>query len=159
MMTEPPDSPPQASVHPRRAFCATLGLLLAGAALPGGAQPPVPPELPPDPHPLKLTEATRADLTPGKVLDYRRLGAFFLMADERGIYALSGICTHLGCIVHTEGATGFACPCHGSEYDVHGEVTQGPAKRHLRHLDVKETDPQGLLLVDTTSTVPPETRL
>jgi len=152
-----PCDPPLAT--PRRTFCATLGALMATTALRGATQAPGAQERPPDPHPLKLTEVTRADLPPGKVLDYRRLGAFYLMADERGIFALSAICQHLGCIVLSEGASGFGCPCHDSAYDFQGEVTQGPAKRHLNHLAVRETDPKGLLLVDTSGIVPPETRL
>ncbi len=160
-MTSLPSAAPgdQRLVQPRRSFCATLGLLAMTATLPGTAQAPGAPERPPDPHPLKLTEATREDMSPGKVLDYRRLGAFYLMADERGIYALSAICQHLGCLVLSEGASGFGCPCHDSAYDFQGEVTQGPAKRHLNHHAVRETDPKGLLLVDISSTVPPETRL
>ncbi len=98
-------------------------------------------------------------MVPGKVLDFRKLGAFFLLADEKGIYALSAICTHLGCTVHAEGDSGFGCPCHDSAYDLHGEVTQGPAKRHLGHLEVRETDPTGQLLVDISTSVPQETRL
>ena len=160
-MTTGPFDPPLGRdlAQPRRSFCATLGALAAAAALPAAAQIPGPPERPPDPHPLKLTEATREDMPPGKVLDYRRLGAFYLMADERGIYALSAICQLLGCLILSEGASGFGCPCHDSAYDFQGEVTQGPAKRHLNHHAVGETDPKGLLLVDTSSTVPPETRL
>jgi cytochrome b6-f complex iron-sulfur subunit len=153
------DAPSPDALPSRRAFCASLGLLLAAATLPGAALTPDIPEKAPDPHPLKLTEATRADLGPGKVLDYRKLGLFFLVADDKGIYALSAICTHLGCTVHSEGSSGFGCPCHDSAYDLQGEVTEGPAKRHLRHLEVRETAPDGLLLVDVSSTVPPESRL
>lgn len=143
----------------RRSFCVSLGALTAAAALRGAAQIPGTQERPLDPHPLKLTEVTRSEMVPGKVLDFRKLGAFFLLADEKGIYALSAICTHLGCTVHAEGDSGFGCPCHDSAYDLHGEVTQGPAKRHLGHLEVRETDPTGQLLVDISTSVPQETRL
>jgi Rieske Fe-S protein len=98
-------------------------------------------------------------MSPGKVVDYRKLGAFYLVADERGVFALTAVCTHRGCLVLTEGPEGFGCPCHDSAYDLHGEVTEGPAKFPLRHLDVQATEPKGLLQVDISSTVPPETRL
>jgi Rieske Fe-S protein len=98
-------------------------------------------------------------MIPGKVLDFRKLGGFFLLADEKGVYALSALCTHRGCTVHPEGSSGFSCPCHDSAYDFHGEVTQGPAKRHLGHLEVREAKPAGQLLVDVSTFVPPETRL
>jgi Rieske Fe-S protein len=143
----------------RRSFCSMLGALAAASALRGAVQIPGAPERPQDPEPLKLTGVTRGEMVPGKVVDYRKLGFFFLMADDKGVYALSAICTHLGCTVHTDGDTGFSCPCHDSGYDRDGEVTQGPAKRHLAHLAVRETGPQEPLQVDVSTIVPPEARL
>lgn len=47
-------------------------------------------------------------------------------------------CTHFGCIpvkqdaIPTKGVVnGWRCPCHGSEYDVAGRVTKGPAPKNL----------------------------
>lgn len=43
-----------------------------------------------------------------------------------------GICTHLGCVPLRGGeADGWRCPCHGSQYDLSGRVTHGPAGRNL----------------------------
>jgi len=142
---------------PRRAFCASLCTALATVALPGKGQSPE--TKPADPQPLKVTEVTRAQMTPGKVLDYRKLGAFYLLADASGVFALTAVCTHRGCLVLSEGATGFGCPCHDSAYDFLGNVTEGPAKLPLRHLRVTEREPKGLLLVDVATFVPPESRL
>jgi cytochrome b6-f complex iron-sulfur subunit len=59
--------------------------------------------------------------------------------DKQGyFYALSAVCTHLGCIVewketgipgHPEGV--IACPCHGSVFSKTGDVIRGPAPRSL----------------------------
>jgi Rieske Fe-S protein len=35
--------------------------------------------------------------------------------DAEGVYAISTVCTHLGCIVKAS-QNGFDCPCHGSGF-------------------------------------------
>ena len=47
--------------------------------------------------------------------------------------AISGICTHQSCIVSGfDGSSSrFICPCHGSQFDLNGNVAQGPANRKL----------------------------
>lgn len=52
-----------------------------------------------------------------------------------GVYAVSTICTHLGCVVK-QTTEGFECPCHGSRFTSDGEVTKGPAPRALPWLQV-----------------------
>src|SRR3972149_6626466 len=55
---------------------------------------------------------------------------FVVFHDATGLYAVSSVCTHLGCIVR-EIESGFDCPCHGSVFDREGNVTAGPAPRPL----------------------------
>lgn len=62
-----------------------------------------------------------------------------LMRDDSGLYALSLICSHLGCTV-TVSAAGLACPCHGSTFDRQGRVLKGPADRPLGRLKVVERE-------------------
>lgn len=76
--------------------------------------------------------------------------------DEEGVYAISRVCTHLGCIVKPTDA-GFECPCHGSRYDGNGTVTKGPAPRPLQWLEVKQQG--GALFVDEGTSVPAGTRV
>lgn len=60
----------------------------------------------------------------------RKLAVF---RDEHGeLHVLSGKCTHLGCVVHWNSAErSWDCPCHGSRFDVQGNVLHGPAAAPL----------------------------
>lgn len=60
-----------------------------------------------------------------------------LLRDGAGVYALSLVCTHLGCTV-TVSSGRLSCPCHGSEFDRQGRVLKGPADKALRQLVVEE---------------------
>jgi Rieske Fe-S protein len=45
--------------------------------------------------------------------------------------AFSSRCTHLGCEVELPNTGVIHCKCHGSQFDPHGKVTKGPAKKDL----------------------------
>lgn len=63
-------------------------------------------------------------------------------------YAISAVCPHLGCIVDWNAeAAKFICPCHGSQFDSEGDVTNGPASRSLSLVTVIVKDDQ-VRLVD-----------
>lgn len=49
--------------------------------------------------------------------------------------ALSSTCPHLGCQVRKT-RFGFRCPCHGSAFDLQGQVTNGPANEPLPSYNV-----------------------
>jgi nitrite reductase/ring-hydroxylating ferredoxin subunit len=53
--------------------------------------------------------------------------------DDAGVlHERSAVCTHLGCIVAwNDLERSWDCPCHGSRFDVHGKVLNGPALREL----------------------------
>lgn len=44
--------------------------------------------------------------------------------------AILAECTHKGCELQLEGSA-FVCPCHGSEFDLDGNVANGPASKEL----------------------------
>lgn len=67
------------------------------------------------------------------------------------VAAISTTCTHLGCIV-APSDTGFQCPCHGSQFDVDGNVTGGPAPKALAWFQVTLT-PSGELEVDKNNEI------
>jgi len=59
--------------------------------------------------------------------------------DSGGVYAMSAICTHAGCILDDNAQTiaaGLSCACHGSTFDGDGAVTHGPARAPLQHYQV-----------------------
>jgi cytochrome b6-f complex iron-sulfur subunit len=60
-------------------------------------------------------------------------GKFYLARlEDGGFLALSRTCTHLGCTVPwVEKEMKFACPCHGSAFDITGNVIDAPAPRAL----------------------------
>lgn len=72
----------------------------------------------------------------------------FVLHDAGGLRAMSATCTHLGCTVRRDLATGgFVCPCHGSRFGAEGEVTGGPAQEPLAFLELRR-DRRGRLTVD-----------
>ncbi len=71
-----------------------------------------------------------------------------LLHTESGFSALSLVCTHLGCTVESN-TDGFTCPCHGSKFDVNGNIKQGPASKKLQSLRVEKT-PDGHLYLFTS---------
>jgi glycine/D-amino acid oxidase-like deaminating enzyme/nitrite reductase/ring-hydroxylating ferredoxin subunit len=84
---------------------------------------------------LALGQITSAaDLAPGSAGVVRsgaeRTGVY--RDHDGGLHAVSMRCTHLGCLVRFNGAeTSWDCPCHGSRFDVDGNVLEGPAVKPL----------------------------
>jgi cytochrome b6-f complex iron-sulfur subunit len=64
------------------------------------------------------------------------------------LYALSDICTHLGCIPNwLENEQKFKCPCHGSGYYKSGINFEGPTPRPLERFAISIAE-DGQVLVD-----------
>jgi len=53
------------------------------------------------------------------------------------VFAISTTCTHAGCEVRKT-KNKFECPCHGSQYDLTGNVIRGPAPASLTRFPVKK---------------------
>ncbi len=81
----------------------------------------------------------------------------FVFNSPEGFYAISSVCTHLGCNVKRT-TWGFECPCHGSRFDASGRVIQGPAPAPLKWYALT-LSPRGDLVVDTERQVGPDFRL
>jgi cytochrome b6-f complex iron-sulfur subunit len=81
-------------------------------------------------------------------------GIYLIRADE-GYFALSMVCTHLGCLTAWNQDLGIiACPCHGSKFKRTGEKIEGPAPKPLPWLKVWVSD-DGDLMVDRSNEIPP----
>ena len=60
---------------------------------------------------------------------------------QRQLYALSTVCTHLGCTPNwLEGEQKFKCPCHGSGFYKDGVNFEGPAPRPLERYAIRVAD-------------------
>lgn len=81
--------------------------------------------------------------------------AFLCSPGAEGVYAVSLVCTHLGCVVK-QGPSGFQCPCHGSLFDFDGKVVKGPAPSPLPWFKVTSKG-ESTFIVDAGLTVPPGT--
>jgi cytochrome b6-f complex iron-sulfur subunit len=80
-----------------------------------------------------IIEAGHADKFPLNTVTANIQGRFYLcrIADG-GFLAVSSKCTHLGCTVPwMDKEKRFACPCHGSSFDITGNVMSPPASRPL----------------------------
>jgi len=74
----------------------------------------------------------------------------FIIADDKGIYVLRAVCTHLGCTPNwLEAENKFKCPCHGSGFYRTGINYEGPAPRPLERYRIVLAD-DGQILVDKT---------
>jgi len=122
----------------RRKFITTLALLLASGGLLARYLTPRNTG-----NRRALVSAAAADVPPGGALLFRN-ERLALLRDDAGFYALSLVCTHLGCTVTVTGDS-FSCPCHGSRFDRQGKVEKGPANDPLRRLELVETN--GLIKV------------
>lgn len=97
-------------------------------------------------------EVGKPDTIPLGVVLVSRARKVYVVHGPRGFYALSAVCTHLGCVTrHEADQDRIMCPCHGSSFDVTGHVTNGPASRRLERLSL--TLRHGVLVVDATQPV------
>jgi Rieske Fe-S protein len=97
-----------------------------------------------------ITVGTVEQFTPATVTAVP-LGQFYLACLADGSFlAMSRTCTHLGCSVPwDEEKNQFVCPCHGSTFNMSGEVLTAPAPRPLDFYPVRIEN--GILKVDTST--------
>lgn len=131
------------------------GFLTATSACVLGLAKAVMPDAPPDPS-QKFKIGLPNDYPEGTELNFEDENVI-VFRDGNGFYAISTVCTHLGCIVSYDNEAGFDCPCHGSKFETDGKVRQGPAPTALPWLEVSLL-PSGQLAVDKSKSVPMGTK-
>jgi len=91
------------------------------------------------------------EFVPGNVdTRFKKKYNIWVVRNDEGIYALSTVCTHLGCTPNwliTEQK--FKCPCHGSGFRFSGINFEGPAPRPLERFMIYLAD-DGKIVVDKT---------
>ena len=106
-----------------------------------------------------IIEAGHADKFPVNSVTANIQGRFYLCRmEDGGFLALSSKCTHLGCTLPwVDKENKFLCPCHGSSFDIAGEVITAPAPRPL---DIYKVNIENnIVKVDITKSIKRETFL
>ena len=146
-----PDSPEQMS---RRKFFVNVGVGSVAIAAAGTAafgyqylSPNVLYEASP------IVDAGKPDRYPPDSVTLDPQMAIYIVRTAEGFFALSAICTHLGCMTAYKPDLGIiACPCHGSKFNKEGVKIAGPAPRPLPWLRMWLSD-DGNLQVDRSSAI------
>jgi|GEM_PF-379937 len=98
--------------------------------------------------PLKFKAGFPETFAPGVDERHKDAHRCWIVRTDTGFYALSTICTHLGCTPNWLSAEQkFKCPCHGSGYYMSGVNFEGPAPRPLERFQITLAD-DGQIEVD-----------
>ena len=88
-----------------------------------------------------------ADLGDGQVARFSTASTVgFVVNDSGNLSAISGVCTHQGCLLrHNEAAGRLDCPCHRASFSLQGDVLQQQFRQPLPplpHIQVRENNGQ-----------------
>lgn len=99
--------------------------------------------------PSQFKAGVPEEYQPGTISDrWVRDYQVWILRDDKRLYALLGICTHLGCLArYFPNEDLFKCPCHGSNFSVQGDPLAGPAPVPLYRLALSVGD-DGQIVVD-----------
>jgi Rieske Fe-S protein len=156
-LEESPRFQPPATRRDLLGLAAVWSAVIAfGAAVIGAMRLPMPSVFPESKSQVKVgppEQFPKGSITPMPKL------RLWIHHDEAGLYAISSVCTHLGCIAERDSDSGqFRCPCHGSAFTADGKVTAGPAPKGLNWLALSIA-PDGQVVVDQMRSVESGSRL
>src|ERR1022692_3928443 len=149
----------------RRAFFVKLGLgslSIATAGTAAFAYQFLSPNVLFEPSPIVNAGRPESYATDSVTLDVN--SGIYLVHAQEGFFALSAVCTHLGCLTAWKPELGIiACPCHGSKFAVFqpadkkpGDKIEGPAPKPLPWLKMWLKD-DGELMVDRAEEIRSQT--
>jgi Rieske Fe-S protein len=95
---------------------------------------------------LRVTLGQVSDIPVGGAISVSAPGGdkvLLAQAKAGEVTAFSAVCPHEGCSAQPAGDH-FACPCHGSEFELDGSLRQGPAREGLTEYRVQVVDGQVL---------------
>jgi cytochrome b6-f complex iron-sulfur subunit len=156
-----PGAPPEGQ-YTRRDFLVLLGWGWLSAALGGFSLSLVRylfPNMLYEPNPtFKAGKPDEYPLDQGKdtvSLRWQTSQRVWVVTRQNGIYAFEAKCTHLGCTprwvpdsVDDQGRMGrFQCPCHGSNFNIDGDVIAGPAPVPLYRMGISLAQ-DGQIVID-----------
>jgi cytochrome b6-f complex iron-sulfur subunit len=102
-------------------------------------------------EPSPVVNAGKPDRYPVDSVTLDPETAVYIVHDSQGFFALSAICTHLGCLTAFKQETGrIECPCHGSKFRPDGTKIEGPAPKPLPLLRTWLNE-DGELMVDRST--------
>jgi cytochrome b6-f complex iron-sulfur subunit len=88
----------------------------------------------------KKVTITKKDIPVGTTKDFvfNNTPSIIINTTDKGLIALSKVCTHLGCLVeYDKGSRRLICPCHAGTYDLEGNVLSGPPPKPLTKLPLR----------------------
>ena len=105
-------------------------------------------------EPSPIVNAGKPDRYPADSVTLDPETGIYVVRSAEGFYALSAVCTHLGCLTAWKPELGIiACPCHGSKFQRTGTKIEGPAPKPLPWLRMWLNE-DGDLLVDRSTPIP-----
>lgn len=108
--------------------------------------------------PSQFRAGPESDFSIGVDERFKDTQAVWIVRTKDIMYALSTVCTHLGCTPNwLPQENKFKCPCHGSGYRITGLNYEGPAPRPLERFSIS-LDETGFIKVDKSKSVkyPPQ---
>ncbi|HEX8549141.1 MAG TPA: FAD-dependent oxidoreductase [Cytophagaceae bacterium] len=77
-------------------------------------------------------DASQIQLGEGRIIEHQGEKVAAAKSEDGKLHVLSPVCTHMGCYVQWNNyEKSWDCPCHGSRFNMKGEVLEGPAVKAL----------------------------